>query len=268
MNGWPVDAFMLRALTAGLAVAAMAGPLGAFVVWRRIAYIGDALAHAALLGVALALLLDIAPPLGVLAVGVTIALAVHLLRPGHSLPEDSLIGIFAHAALAAGLVLLALWLRPQVDVMALLFGDILAVPPAAARLAPAVALAVLGVLALIWRRLLLATVNAELAAAEGMAPRRAQLAHALLLAVALAVALPLIGALLFTALLVIPPAAARPLARSPESMAALAAVIGMVSIAAGLAGAWIWDAPSGPAIVLAAFALFVLFHMAERIFRR
>ncbi len=264
---WLAEPFMRQALLAGLAVAAMAGPLGAFVVWRRLAYLGDALAHAALLGAALAVLLQVMLPLGVLAVGAAVALALHLMRPGRQLPADALIGILSHAALAAGLVLLAVWLRPQTNLMGLLFGDLLAVNAGEAWLAAAVALGVLAALWRLWSPLLALTVSEEIALAEGLATRRAALAHALLLAAALAVALPLVGALLFTALLVIPAAAARALARSPERMAAGAAAVGALAVIGGLWSAWTWDLPTGPAIVLAAFSLFALFHMAARILR-
>jgi zinc transport system permease protein len=267
MTAWLAESFMRNALLAGLAVALMAGPLGAFVVWRRVAYYGDALAHAALLGAALALMLDLMLPLGVFLVGVTVAVALHLLRPGRLLPEDALIGILSHAALALGLLVLALWLPSQTGLTELLLGDLLAVSASGAWLAVAVAGVVLTVLWRLWNPLLALTVSEEIALAEGLATPRARLAHALLLAAALAVALPLVGALLFTALLVLPPAAARALARTPEGMTGLSALAGALSVTGGLWGAWTWDAPSGPAIVLTAFLLFTLFHMAARILR-
>ncbi len=267
MLSWLAEPFMRQALLAGLAVAAMAGPLGVFVVWRRLSYFGDALAHAALLGAVLAVLLDVMLPLGVLAVGIVVTVALHLLRPGRMLPADALIGILSHAALAAGLVVLAVWLRPQVNLMGLLFGDLLAVSVREAWLAAGMAVLVLMVMARLWTPLLALTMSEEIALAEGLATRRAQLAHALLLAVALAMALPLVGALLFTALLVIPAAAARALATTPERMAGLATLTGALAVILGLGAAWTWDLPTGPAIVLAAFVLFALFHMAARLLR-
>ena len=262
------DPLLLRALVSGLALAIVAAPLGSVIVWRRTAFFGDALAHAAVLGASLALILNVSVSWGVLAITVLIALAVHLARPARSLPEDALLGIFAHGALAAGLVMAALFLPAGQDVMALLFGDILAVSPAQAWLAPLFAAIAIALLTMVWRPLLMACVHEEMAIAEGLNPARARLVHALLLAVALALALPLVGALLFTALLVLPPAAARALARSPEGMVALAALAGVISVILGLWGAWTWDAPPGPAIVLAALVLFAFFHMAARILGR
>ncbi len=261
------DPFILRALLAGLAAALMAGPLGSFIVWRRMSYFGDALAHSALLGVALALVLDISVTAGVLAVAVVVAVAVNL--PGHlrRLPPDALLGIFAHGALAAGLLLTSLLIRPGFDLMALLFGDILAVTGSDVLLLGIGALVVLGALAAVWRPLLAAAVSEEIAIAEGMNPRRTELAHTLLLAAALALAMKITGILLFTSLLIIPAATARAFARSPETMAALAIVIGMAAVAVGLWISWTFDAPSGPAIVSAAFGLFAVFHMAASMLR-
>lgn len=261
------DPFILRALLAGLAAALMAGPLGSFIVWRRMAYFGDALAHSALLGVALALVMDISVMAGVLTVAVVVAIAVNL--PGHlrRLPPDALLGIFAHGALAAGLLLTSLLIRPGFDLMALLFGDILAVTASDVALLGGGALLVLAALAAIWRPLLAAAVSEEIAIAEDMNPRRAELAHTLLLAAALALAMKITGVLLFTSLLIIPAAAARAFARSPEAMAALAVAVGMTAVAAGLWASWTFDAPSGPAIVSAAFGLFAVFHMAASMLR-
>jgi len=263
-----IEPFILHAALAGLAAALMAGPLGSVIIWRRMAYFGDALAHSALLGVALALALDISVMAGVLAVATVVALALALLHPGRVfLPEDTMLGIFAHGALAAGLILTAMVVRPGFDLESLLFGDILAVSSADVWIAAVGALAVLAVLALIWRPLLAAAVCEEIAIAEGLDPQAARLAHTLLLAAALAMSMKITGVLLFTSLLIIPAAAARALARSPEAMAVWAALAGMIAVGLGLWASLSFDAPSGPAIVTAAFVLFALVHLAAAIRR-
>ena len=262
-----LEPFILRALLAGLAAAVMAGPLGSFIVWRRMAYFGDALAHSALLGVALALALDISVMLGVFLIALAVTLALALLRSTRTLPADALLGIFAHGALAIGIIVTTMVIRPGFDLMSFLFGDILAVGPADVWIIGLGALAVLAGLAVIWRPLLAATVSEEIAIAEGLRPRAAGLAHTLLLAAALAMAMKITGILLFTALLVIPPAAARAFSRSPESMALLAALTGMAAVAGGLYVSMRLDTPSGPSIAAFAFALFILFHMAAWIRR-
>lgn len=252
-----LDSFLVRAALAGVGTAAAAAPLGAFVVWRRMAYFGDATAHAAVLGVALALATDLPVFAGTLAVALAVGGAVALLA-GRTHSADTLLGVMAHAALALGLVAVSFLHGVRIDLMAWLFGDILAVSRTDLGLIWGGGALVVGLLAWRWQALLTATLSPELAYAAGIDPRREQLVLTLALAVVVAVAIKVIGALLIGAMLVIPPAAARPLARTPEGMAVLAAVIGAVSALGGLAAAWWFDTPAGPSIVSAAALIFVL----------
>lgn len=260
--------FVLRALIAGIGIAAVSGPLGCFVVWRRMAYFGETMAHAALLGVALGLLFQAPLPAAVAAVGAVLALALTFLRRRGRYRTDTLLGIFAHAALAAGLVTIAFMETVRVDLLAYLFGDILAVTPLDVGLVVGGAAIVLAVVAWIWRPLLSITVNAELAAAEGMPTLRYELGFMFLIAALVAVAIKIVGVLLVTALLVIPAAAARELARTPEAMAIGAAGVGAASVVGGIAGSAYLDLPAGPAIVLVAFLLFVAITGSASLLRR
>jgi len=253
-----LDDFFTRALIAGIGVALVAGPLGCFIVWRRLAYFGDTLSHSALLGVALALLAEVDPILGVFAVCALTALAMLALQRRGGLSSDSILGLLAHSTLAIGLVALAFMTWVRVDLMGFLFGDILAVSRADLAAIWLGGAAVLGLLAWIWRPLFAATVNRELAAAEGLRPARAELLFMLLTAGVVAIALKLVGVLLMTALLIIPAATARRFVRGPEQMAVAAAGIGCLAVTGGLYGSLEFDAPSGPAIVVAAFALFLI----------
>jgi zinc transport system permease protein len=246
-----LDDFLIRAALAGLGVAAAAGPLGCFVVWRRMAYFGDATAHAALLGVALALGFGISVFAGVLAVAVALALAVAGLGGrGHS--DDTLLGVLAHSALALGLVAVSLIEGVRVDLMAYLFGDILAVGPDDLLVVWAGAALVAGLIGWRWSALLTATLDADLAKAAGIDPARERLVLTLALAVVVAVSIKVVGALLIAALLIVPAAAARPFARTPEAMLALAAAFGCLSAVGGLAASFLLDTPAGPSIVCAA----------------
>ena len=253
-----LDDFFARALLAGIGVALIAAPLGCFIVWRRMAYFGAAMAHSALLGVALALLLSLDPMIGVFAVAALIALALFVLERDGTLTSDALLGILAHGTLALGLVIIAFmtWLR--IDLLSYLFGDVLAVSVTDIALIYGVGAAVLVVLAVIWRPLLADTVSGELARAEGLAADRAQLVFMLLMAAVMALAIKIIGVLLITSLLIIPAATARRLAGGPVAMAVLAAMIGVVAVVGGLYGSLALDTPSGPSIVVVAFALFLL----------
>ncbi len=262
-----MDEFLLRALLAGLGVAIVAGPLGCFVVWRRMAYFGDTLAHSALLGVGLGLALDVGATAGiVIACGAIAAVLAAMHRP-RRFTADTVLGILSHSALAIGLVGLAFMTDLRLDLMAYLFGDILAVGPDDLWWIWGGGGGVLLGLVPLWRPLLHMTVNEELAAVEGEPVMLARLGLMLLLALVVAVAMKIVGALLITALLIIPAATARAFARTPETMAVLAALAGALAVFAGLGGSFAYDTPSGPSIVVAAAALFVL-SLAAKAVRR
>jgi zinc transport system permease protein len=253
-----LDDFFVRAIVAGVGVALVAGPLGCFIVWRRLAYFGDTLSHSALLGVALALILQVNITAAVFAVSALVALSLLGLQRRASLSSDSLLGLLAHSSLALGLVALAFLPSVRVDLMGFLFGDILAVSIPDLTVIYLGGAAVALVLAFVWRPLFAATVNYELAEAEGMRPDRANVIFMLLMATVIAISMKIVGVLLITALLIIPAATARRMARGPEAMALIAAVLGVVSVVAGLFGSLEWDTPSGPSIVVAALILFLL----------
>ena len=217
-----LDDFFTRALLAGIGLALTTGPLGCFVVWRRMAYFGDTMAHSALLGVALGFLLEIDPTVGVFAVTVLVSLALLALERRGGLSADALLGILSHAALALGLVVLAFMTWVRVDLMGFLFGDILAVSKLDVVLIWSGGAVVLALLAFLWRPLLAASVDEELAAAEGLSPARSRLVFMLMMALVVAIAMKLVGVLLITALMIIPAATARRFAATPEQMAVLA----------------------------------------------
>lgn len=279
-----MDELFWRALAGAAILGAAAGPIGCFVLWRRMAYLGASIAHMALLGVALGLLLGIDPLAGVL---VTSLLAVLLLARapanaaaaqtgpagnpvGGLIPADTLIGIIGHAGLALGFVMLAMLETVRADLLGYLFGDVLALNGQDLAVVALGGGAALAILAFIWRPLLADTVTPDIVAAEGRGAA-ASIARVLFLALVaglIAFGLKIVGALLIIALIVIPPAAARPWARSPEGMALLAAVFGAGAAPIGLVAAFTYDVPAGPAIVLAASGLFLVSLAAARLLAR
>lgn len=250
-----LDDFMIRATLAGVGVAFAAAPLGCFVVWRRMAYFGDATAHAAILGVALSLAFQMSVFTGALVVALLMALTVTMLsRRGYAM--DTLLGVMAHSALAFGLVAVSFLSGVRIDLMAYLFGDILAVSRADLAVIWGGAALVVALIGWRWSRLLTATLNEDLAYASGFDPRKEQLILTVALAVTVAVAIKVVGVLLIAAMLIVPAAAARNLARSPETMALTAAAIGAASAVAGLRAAYVADTPAGPTIVCVAALIF------------
>lgn len=246
---------MIRAALAGVGVAIATAPLGCFVVWRRMAYFGDATAHAAILGVALSLTLSTSIFAGVLVVALLMALAVSSLS-GKGYAVDTLLGVLAHSALAFGLVAVSFLQGIRIDLMAYLFGDVLAVTRADLLVIWGGAASVLALTLWRWSALLTSTLNPDLAYASSIDPKREQLILTIALALVVAVAIKVVGALLIGALLIIPAATARPFARTPEAMAVMAAVLGSASALLGLWAAFQFDTPTGPTIVCIAAVLF------------
>ena len=252
------DDFFLRALLGGIGVALLAGPLGCFVVWRRMAYLGDSLAHGALLGVALGLALGIDLTIGIVAVCVALVAMLLLLQRQRRLASDTLLVILAHGALSLGLVAVSFVHGARLDLMAYLFGDILAVSQIDLIWIYGGGLLILIVITFFWRPLLAITVHEELARAEGARVTLVSIVFMLLIALSVALAMKIVGVLLIASLLVIPAAAARRLAQTPEQMAGLASMAGCLAVIGGLFGSLEWDTPSGPSIVVAALGVFLL----------
>lgn len=259
-----MDDFLLPALAAGIGLAVAAGPLGCFVVWRKMAYFGDTLAHSALLGVVAGMVLGIGAPLGVAAVAVAVALILAAIERRGGLGADTVLGILSPGALALGLLALAFTPAMPMDRLGWLFGDILAVGMADIAAIWASAILVLTIVIICWNPLVAMTVSEDLARIEGIPVDRLRLALMTLVALTVAVAIKVVGALLVTALLVIPAAAARRLAGTPERMALIAALAGCAAVGLGLGASWYADTPSGPSIVAAAVALFALGQAVPR----
>ena len=252
------DDFILRALFGGIGTALAAGPLGCFVVWRRMAYFGAALSHAALLGVVLGIFLNIDMTFSVMAVCTLIALLLIGVERQKLIATDTALGVMAHSSLALGVLLVAVLLETvRVDLLGYLFGDILALRTIDLWVIYGALALSLTVLAMIWQPLLRATIHEEMAAIEGVPVMAVRAVFTVLVALVIAIGMKVVGILLIVSLLILPPAAARRMARTPVQMAVGASVIGVVSVALGLAASVYFDAPAGPAIVVVATIIFL-----------
>ena len=249
---------IVRAILAGAGLALIAGPLGCFVIWKRLAYFGDTLSHGALLGIALGLLFELNLELSVFVICTLVATTLLILQRRSSISSDALLGILAHASLAIGLVVLSLMTWIRVDLLGLLFGDILAVSKSDLWMIGATILVTGAVLAIIWRSLFAVTVSRELAEAEGIRAQTVEIMFLLLIAAVIAIAIKIVGVLLITSLLIIPAAAARRISITPGQMMIVSSVVGVVSVILGLLGSLNLDTPSGPSIVVAAVVCFLL----------
>lgn len=252
-----LDDFMFRAILAGIAVAIASAPLGCFIVWRRMAYFGDATAHAAILGVALALAFESSIFIGTVIVALIMASIVSALsHRGYVM--DSLLGVLAHSALAIGLVAVSMLSGVRVDLMAYLFGDILAVSPSDLVLIWSGALLIVALLVWRWSALLASTLNAELAYSMGYDPKKEDRILTLALALTIAVAIKVVGVLFIGAMLLIPTVAARNFSKIPETMAVVSAFIGSLCVIIGLRSAYLFDTPAGPTIICVASVIFAI----------
>ena len=252
-----LDDFFMRSIIGGVGVATVVGPLGCFVVWRRLAYFGDTLSHSALLGVALALLLQINITLSVFITSVFVAFALLFLQKGQKLSSDTLLGLLAHSTIALGLIALSFMTWVRVDLMGFLFGDILSITKREILINWVGGLLVLICLILVWKKLFAATVSPEIAEAEGLNPQRSNFFFMIMLALVIAISMKIVGVMLLTALLIIPAASARHFSTSPEQMAIIAILFGVSSVLFGLFSSLEFDIPAGPSIIVASLILFL-----------
>lgn len=259
-----MDDFILRALLAGLAVTLITGPLGAFLLWRRMAYFGDSLSHSAILGVALGFLLAININLGILVSTLLIAALLIFSQRQKKISNDTMLGILSHSTLSLGLIIISFVEGVRVDINAWLFGDILSVSWQDLWVILAGVSLVLLLLFIIWRPLLSLTVHEDIACVEGVNITVISAVYTLLVAILVAISMQIVGALLITSLLIIPAAAARLFSRSPEQMAVYAVIVGMLAVIIGLLASYFMDTPAGPSIVVGASSLFFLSQLFSR----
>lgn len=263
-SSWDIR-YLWPPMLGGVGVALVAGPLGALMVWRRLAYLGDTLSHSGLLGITLALALHWDLTIGVCLIAVLVALLLLGLQARVMVARDTLLGLLSHTTLAIGLLVLAALDNVRVDVLGFLYGDILALTWRDVAMIYLGGAFVLGALAVLWQKMLRVTVHAELAEVEGVDTQKVEAAYILLLAIAVAIAIKIVGVLLITALLLVPAAAARRYAKSPEQMAFLASIFGLFSVLCGILLSHFWDCPTGPAIVVSAAVLLVISSLSRKL---
>lgn len=251
------DDFIIRALFAGVGVAIVAGAVGCFVVWRRMAYFGDSLAHSALLGVALGLSIGLQVNVSIIVISLFFALLLLWLEQKRILATDTLLGILAHAMLSIGIIAISL-LDQRIDLHTYLFGDILTITTYELIFIYGGGVLVLIILWKYWSSLILTTISEDLAKAEGVNILMMRVIIIIVMTIVVASSLRTVGILLITSLLIIPAATARQLSRSPEVMAIFASLLGSLAVIIGVYSSLEFDTPSGPSIVVAATIIFAI----------
>ncbi|MDG6282076.1 zinc ABC transporter permease subunit ZnuB [Glaesserella parasuis] len=249
---------LFPAWLAGVFLTFITAPLGAFVVWRKMAYFGDTLSHSALLGVALGIFLQIDPYIAVILMTVILALCLVWLEQHSTHSVDTLLGIIAHCSLSLGVITISLLDNVRVDLMSYLFGDLLAIGFNDVLFISIGVIGIATLLALYWKKLLAITVSPELAQIEGLNVARLRLLLMLLTALSIALSMKFVGALIITSLLIIPSATARRFAKTPETMVIYAIGLSILSVSGGLLLSALKDTPAGPSVVVCAGTLFLL----------
>ena len=259
-----IEPFIIRALAAGIGVALVAGALGCFVLWRRMAYFGDSISHSALLGVALGILFNLNINFALIVICMLFAALLAWLQQNKLFAIDTLMGIVAHAALSVGLLALAA-ADQDIELHDYLFGDILAVTATDLWLIFVGGALTITLLVVNWHSLILMIVDEDLAVSEGVNLFYANILLMSLVAIAVAVTVKVVGVLLIISLLIIPAATARPFSSSPVSMVCFSAMFGVLAIIIGVIGAVFFEMPAGPSIVGVATLFFaVLFPFSMR----
>lgn len=259
-----MDDFLWRAGLGGVGLALMSAPLGCFVVWRRMAYFGETIAHAGLLGAALGLLMGLNLTVGIFVAALLIAIGLRIIERHSHLAKDTALGLMAHVVLATGLIVASQFQALQVDLMGLLFGDILAISKTDIYVIFAGLLVISALIASLWQDMLTISLDRELALAEGVKVARVEFLFTIAIAATVALAMKLVGLLLVTAMLIIPAAGAMNLARTPEQMVIITALVSVVSVIGGLYSSVHFDVPTGPAIVVTMAVLFLLSSFIKR----
>jgi len=256
---------MLIALLAALPLAAFAGALGCVVLWRGMAYFGDAMAHAAMLGVALSLMVPSLPvALCMFAVIVVAAMLMQHSERTRAISPNTALAIMAYGALSAGILLAIYNGAGAVDVHTYLLGDVLTLNPRDAVITAIASALGLGLLALRFRAFVLLATDSALARIAGLSVPQLRWLLTVLLSMLVAFAVPLVGVLLVTALLIIPAAAARFIAHTPVQMAVASSLLAMAGVAGGIKLAFVYDLPPAPSIVALLTAVFVLITLVKK----
>lgn len=256
--------FMQRALLAGVLVGLITSLLGIFVVLRRSAFFGDAIGHASLAGVALGVVAGLPPLLLAAVVAVGIGLSLHEADRRSQLGLDTLLGITLPVFMSIGILVLSRVPGYQPELFSFLFGSILAVGPESLVWTGALAVVVVGLLVRFWRSMVFVTFDLDGARVSGIRTGPLLAVYHLLLALVVVASIKTVGIVLVNALLVIPAATAKLLARSLSAMFVLSPLIGIGSVVVGLVLSYVFDLPSGPAIVLTSGVVFLLCWLGGR----
>jgi zinc transport system permease protein len=264
---WLEPEFMKRALLALLCVAPACAAMGVMVVNFRMAFFSDAVSHSAFTGVALGLLFAINPMITLVIFGVLVGLGITQLRSRTDLPTDTIIGVFFSGAVALGIVIISHRRALGRLLEAFLYGDVLAISRGDLKMMFVLLIVVLGFIGYSYNELFLIGLNEDLSRTRGTRVKLYNYAFSILLALVVTVSIRAIGILLVTAMLIVPAATARTLAKSAGGMFWYAIGVSLISAVSGLAASYHFDTATGATVILVATILFALSYPARLILK-
>ena len=258
------DDFLVRSVLAGLIMILIAAPMGCLIVWQRLAFLGDTLGHAAVLGVGIGLMLEVKPIFGVLLIVVLLVVSLSRVSSFNNALTETTLAIIAHTGLAGGIILLGFVSDRSINLEAILFGDLLAISLDDLKALFFTTLILLAGLVIHWRSFVALSVSREIAQAEGIEVKKTQFLMYTMIALLVAVMIKVMGVLLIAAMLVIPTTSARLFSRGPEQMVVLSGFFGLGALFGGLAGSFHLDWQTGPSIVVCATLLLLASLVVRR----
>ena len=245
-------------MVSGTLISSVAGPLGCFLIWRRLSFLGDTIAHSSLLGIAAGLILGIDPYISVVIFIIFMSLLLGVIVKRTALSTDIQLVLISQGTLGIGLLVISLFPHLQSEINGFLFGDILALSTIDLIYIGIMTVVVLGVFGMFWRQFVCWTLCEDVATIEGQNTRVIRLLFFTLMGIFIAVTAKAIGIILLTALVIIPAATARILSRSPGQMMILASIAGILFFIIGFLLSFTYDLPTTAAIVVTGITIFVI----------
>lgn len=267
MNEW-LDDFLVRSMLAGVIMVVIAAPMGCLMVWQRLAFLGDTLGHAAVLGVGIGLMLQVKPIFGVMLIVIVLVVSLSRVSSFNNALTETTLAIISHTGLAAGIILLGFIPDRNINLEAILFGDLLAISIGDLKVLLITTMVLLACLIGQWRSFVAVSVSREIAQAEGIEVRKAQFSMYAMIALLVAIMIKVMGVLLIAAMLVIPTTSARLFSRGPEQMVVISGIFGLGALFGGLAGSYQFDWQTGPSIVVCATLLLLVSLIIRKVFSR
>ena len=255
---------LLNAVITVFGISIGVGPIGSFVLWKKLSYFGDTIAHSALLGVTLAMIMHVHHIIGILLIATLPSLMLLQLRNYYT--KDMLFNITSNSSLALASIILSIIPLSNTNVItSMLFGDVLAIDYSDIIVLYIATISIATIIACQWKKWLLITISTDLAIVAKLNTKILEIEFMILLSILIAVSINIIGILLITSLLIIPAATARVIIKTPIQMIVLSSILCFTSSICGLFASYTFDIPAGPSIIMMSTAILIATNLCSYI---